>query len=230
MDIKWSDNLFVGFFFHSPLKDRHCVMINCTMAKCCDYSDDLYGYILFMNEVKTINLLDLGTGEIPALSKACGLAFAESAGVCFEEQGHLHTVEIKVEGDYDASFNLNLPDVTDQMRSCYADREVTTENGAYGVAIMLVINLTEFTAIGRSAKATAIDYWLGKKDDDYPFLEQARLEVSGIRKGNDSNIDNRLKQKIDRLNKVNSKLPAYIIIVEFSKPRSKITSFKVSSS
>ncbi|MBF0457952.1 MAG: hypothetical protein HQK99_08670 [Nitrospirae bacterium] len=175
-----------------------------------------------MDNVKTIDLSDLGTGEIPTLRAGCGLAFAESAGVCFEEQGHYDSVELRVEGDFEESFRLALPEVTDQMRRCYADKERATEDGAYGVAIMLILNLTDYTVVEKSRKGTAFDYWLGKKDDYDPFNKQARLEVSGILKGNDSDINYRSKNKLTRLQKQVNSLPAFIIIVEFSKPKSNI--------
>ncbi|MBF0556210.1 MAG: hypothetical protein HQK96_16950 [Nitrospirae bacterium] len=108
------------------------------------------------------------------------------------------------------------------MRSCYCDKESATEDGAYGVAIMLILNLTDYTVIEKSRKGNAFDYWLGKKDDYDPFNKQARLEVSGIRKGSDNDINNRSKIKLDRLQKRESPLPAFIIIVEFSKPKSNI--------
>ena len=45
----------------------------------------------------------------------------------------------------------------------------------------------------RSAKGTGIDYWLGVgKDQRGVFQASARLEVSGILKGNESKINARL--------------------------------------
>jgi hypothetical protein len=108
------------------------------------------------------------------------------------------------------------------MRRCYNDLVAATELGAYGVAIMLILNLTEYTAIEQSRKGTAFDYWLGKKDDVFPFDKQACLEVSGILKGDDSVMNNRSKEKITRLQEKKNPLPAFIIIVEFSTPKSNI--------
>ncbi|MBF0556211.1 MAG: hypothetical protein HQK96_16955 [Nitrospirae bacterium] len=64
-----------------------------------------------MNNMKSIDLSDLGKGEIPALTRYCGSVFAESAWVCFEEQSHGNSVELKVEGDFEEFFKLTLPEV-----------------------------------------------------------------------------------------------------------------------
>ncbi|MCU0541386.1 MAG: hypothetical protein MUE44_04270 [Oscillatoriaceae cyanobacterium Prado104] len=51
----------------------------------------------------------------------------------------------------------------------------------------------------------------------------ARLEVSGIRKGNRSQINARVKLKTEQTRTSDAQgLPAYIIVVEFSRPISII--------
>lgn len=89
---------------------------------------------------------------------------------------------------------------------------------------MTIRQLTEFTVIERSRKDTGFDYWLGSEDTagDLPFQNKVRLEVSGIRKADDSRIRARVKQKIEQTNPSNGKFPAYIIVVEFSRPLSFI--------
>ena len=58
---------------------------------------------------------------------------------------------------------------------------------------------------------------------DFPFQETARLEVSGILKGTKSQINQRLKEKLEQTEKSdNLKLPAFVIIAEFSAPLVKI--------
>jgi hypothetical protein len=47
----------------------------------------------------------------------------------------------------------------------------------------------------------------------------ARLEVSGIRRGSRSQINARVKQKTEQTGASDAgELPAYIIVVEFSRP------------
>jgi len=87
----------------------------------------------------------------------------------------------------------------------------------------MVQALTNLKVIRRSPKETGFDYWLGKKDDNFPFQEKARLEVSGILKGSISQINQRLKEKMEQTKQSDDlNLPAYVIIVEFSTPICKI--------
>ena len=66
------------------------------------------------------------------------------------------------------------------------------------------------------------DYWLGDKNSQYLFQDKARLEISGILKGTKSKIDYREKIKqTQQSNHLN--LPAYIVVVEFSLPKSQVT-------
>ncbi|MDZ8138567.1 MAG: hypothetical protein RM049_25205 [Nostoc sp. DedQUE04] len=84
--------------------------------------------------------------------------------------------------------------------------------------------MTQFTVIERSRKGTGFDYWLGSEDEagELPFQNQVRLEVSGIRKADDNRIRARVKQKIEQTNPSDGEFPAYVIIVEFSRPLSFI--------
>ena len=85
---------------------------------------------------------------------------------------------------------------------------------------MLAINETEYTIIERSCKGDGFDYWLGKKDDGL-FNHAARLEISGILQESATNtVEKRLKIKIKQTEQSDeSRLPAYISIVEFGKPK-----------
>ncbi len=89
---------------------------------------------------------------------------------------------------------------------------------------MLLDKLTDFTVIERSRRGTGFDYWLGIKDEtqELPFQNKVRLEVSGIRRGDDTRIRARVKQKIEQTNPSDGALPTYIVVVEFSRPLSWI--------
>ncbi|MBD0345546.1 MAG: hypothetical protein ICV63_12140 [Coleofasciculus sp. Co-bin14] len=176
-----------------------------------------------MDNPETLVLAKLGEG-LPAITPSFGAALAEACAVCLEEQGHSQGVELKVEGAFRAVFKLYWQPVTDQMLRCWNDKEYTTEQAAYGIAFMLLDKLTNFTVIERSRRGTGFDYWLGIKDEtqELPFQNKVRLEVSGIRRGDDTRIRARVKQKIDQTNPSDGALPAYILVVEFSRPLSWI--------
>ncbi|WP_245912210.1 hypothetical protein [Brunnivagina elsteri] len=106
------------------------------------------------------------------------------------------------------------------MSRCWNDEEFTTEQAAYGIAFLIIRELTELTVIERSCQGTGFDYWLGTSaiDGELPFQKKVRLEVSGIRKGNSSRIKARVKQKKEQTKPSDGQFPAYVIVLEFSTP------------
>lgn len=177
-----------------------------------------------MNEIQVLNLESLAQG-LPAITPAFGAAIAEACAICLTDEAHNPGVILEVEGEFSSSFRLNWQSVTEQTRRCWNDEEYTTEQAAYGIAFLLILQLTNLTIIERSRKGTGFDYWLGSQDSDdtLPFQRMARLEVSGIRKGNRGQINSRLKQKTEQTRASDPQgLPAYIIVVEFSHPISVI--------
>jgi hypothetical protein len=168
-----------------------------------------------------LDLNNLGHG-LPAITPNLGKAFAEAGAVCLEDQGHTMGVAIAVIGDFNDSFQLYWPQVDDRMRRCHNDPQEATEWGACGIAILLIRILTSFTIIERSFKGTGIDYWLGHEDDDLPFQNKARLEISGIRNGSNSEINSRVRQKLSQTTPSDGSLPAFVVVVEFGNPLSKV--------
>ena len=176
------------------------------------------------DKVRELVLVKLAEG-LPAVTPAFGSALAEAGAICFEEQNHSNGVELKVNGTFAATYKVYWQKVTAQMLRCWNDYEVTTEHAAYGVAFLLILDLTEYTVIERRRKGDGFDYWLGKgkNEDELPFQKKARLEVSGIRRGNHSRVWARVRQKLEQVKPSDSLgLPAYIVVVEFSTPLSKV--------
>jgi hypothetical protein len=154
----------------------------------------------------------------PALTEARGRSLAEAAAVCLEDQSHRGTAILFVAGDYETTFEILWPEVTEQMRRCYNDLEVATESGAYGIAILLVRELVGYTAVEQSRKGTGFDFWLGSDEDEF-FQHKARLEVSGIRSGELNSVQIRVNQKIRQTKRSDAlEIPAYIVVIEFSRP------------
>jgi hypothetical protein len=146
--------------------------------------------------------------------------FSQAAAVCFDNQNHSLGVTFKVEGDLSAEFQLFWKPVTEQMKNSGYDMQYTTEAGAYCLAILMMQKLTEYKVIRQSQKGTGFDFWLGDKKDDYPFENKARLEISGILKGTQNQINQRINQKIAQTKQSNGlKLPAYIAVAEFGTPQ-----------
>ena len=163
-----------------------------------------------------LDLNELGRG-FPAITPAFGKALAEACGVCLESQGHSQGQQLKVKGDYSNEYPLGWPAITEQTVRCWNYPEVATEHGAVGIAVLLAKREIGFSVIERSRKGTGFDYWLGD-DSDLPFQNKARLEISGIRVGSDSSIRARISQKLKQTDPSDDVFPAYVIVIEFSRP------------
>lgn len=177
-----------------------------------------------MTEISVLDLRDLPNG-IPALTKALGEVHAETAAVCMDHHKHKMPVNLFVRKVKNARYVLEAPEVTDAMRRTYADMQRTTELGACGIAILLVRERTGLTIVHQSWKGGGFDYWLGPDDseDELVFQNTARLEVSGILSGTNSQFATRLKQKLKQMEvSDDTDLPGYAVVVEFGKPQAEM--------
>lgn len=98
------------------------------------------------------------------------------------------------------------------------------EHGAEAIALLLIRERTDYTAVNRSVQTTGIDYWLGyKTDTDNQIFSKtsARLEISGILRQSSTNKPSyRAKIKTNQTKQSDDTFvfPVYVIIVEFSIP------------
>jgi glycerol kinase len=154
---------------------------------------------------------------MPGLTPAWGEVLAEAASVCLAKQGHAPHTELKVDGSFEESFILERLPVSLQMTLSHHNEEEATELGACGVAILAVRSLTNLVVLHRSRKGTGFDYWLSPEGTS--LLQQGeRLEVSGIRKGTEAAIKVRASEKMKQIQRFRTDSPAWIAIVEFSRP------------
>ena len=157
----------------------------------------------------------------PCLTSVSGARLAHAAGFCLEQQRHQKGVTLDVQGasaeTLEATFTLTWPKVTEQVRKEWGDPVEATENGACGIAILLVEALTDYHIVHRSYRSTGIDYWLAKKEDEL-LQNAARLEVSGIRRGIER-MNARLAAKLKQTSQSDdTALPAIVIVIEFGQP------------
>ena len=169
-----------------------------------------------------LDLNELDTDDIPGISRAKGNEFAEAGAVCLESQGHTPGTCLTVRNGANNGHRLDWPQVTAQARRTWNDDEEATEDGAAGIAVLLASREIGYAVVLRSRKGTGFDYWLGDDVDDVLDF-RARMEVSGIRNGNDGQVKTRVKQKLRQMNRSNDqKLPAYAIVVEFGRPLAEV--------
>jgi hypothetical protein len=174
----------------------------------------------------SLHLQALSSGDFGNLTAFCGGFLAESAAVCFEDRTHKPGVSLTVRGISDKVFSIRWAAVTEVHRRCYNDLQDATEDAAYGIAILLMRELTGKKIVERSpkGKGKGFDYWIGESDDDdLIFNNKARLEVSGILDGDDREIASRVRTKVKQV-EVSDRygFPAYIAVIEFGQPKARI--------
>ena len=175
-----------------------------------------------------IDLDKLKTG-IPVISKKIGAFLAEAAAICLHLNGYKSGVKLKVQGEIEEILTIEWNDkITDDVLNSWNDAKEATEFGATALAILLLLEYTDFTYVTRAYQGTGIDYWLGTGEYTKEMLpisnRKGRLEISGILKESKSNTVNmRINQKKKQSKKTdNTKLPVYVVVVEFSQPKAKI--------
>ena len=171
----------------------------------------------------TLGLDRLKSGSI-GMSAVYGAFLAEAASHCLKANRHPDPVALYVTGDDCFVAHLGWCDSAVPDDATWADPQEATEYGAYGIAIVVALPLTKTSRVERSARGPGIDYWMGdSRDQTGIFQRSARLEVSGILKGDNAKIAARLKEKISQTNRsASSGLSAYVAIVEFSAPEARL--------
>ena len=194
-----------------------------------------------------LDLNELGHGANPGISAAKGAELAEAAAVCMEEQGHIQGIEMAVRGLIQQNHRLDWTPVTRQAHRTWDDNDEATEDGAACIAALIANHDIGQTVIIRARKSTpqqptGFDYWLGDNDTDTvsdaeraatrslsPLLAEEnliarmRLEVSGIRNGDDSVVAARVRRKVRQIGRSNALgLPAYVVVVEFGRPIAEV--------
>ena len=83
--------------------------------------------------------------------------------------------------------------------------------------------------VARANRGDGFDYWLGSQTEEVAPYE-AKMEVSGIRSGGESDIAKRMRQKVAQMARpdppVAPNLPAYAVVIEFSRPVAAIRETK----
>jgi hypothetical protein len=170
---------------------------------------------------RVLALDELITG-FPHIPPACGASLAQAVVICLGRQGHVPGVTLTVRGGYTTSVLVGWTfETTEAMRRFWNDLEEAAEQGAYGLAILLMRLLTGYTVVERSRKGTGFDWWLGEQDN--LFQGKARLEVSGVLRGTARRVSRRVSARKKQTERSDaSLLPATIVVVEFGAPQARV--------
>ena len=181
----------------------------------------------------SINLDDLKKGSMPGVEAEVGAYLAQAAIICFEDSKHSSGVKLLVEGTFERNTEVHWAPLAnpEQARRSW-DPDEATEQGAAGVAVLLIDKFTEYTVVDRAMKwigprrRSGFDYWLGSKEPKSygsPLLGDARLEVSGIRNGSHADLMARVRQKTTQTEASDwLKVEAFVAVIEFSSPQSMV--------
>lgn len=164
----------------------------------------------------------LSSGKAKMLMESC----VWSLWHCDHENGVKLTLDYEDKHySYSVIWKDNEIDRDAIMRSY--NQNDATEYGAEAIAILMSLDRTNYDSVNRAVTSTGIDYWLGykNKNPNNPFEQAARLEISGIIAETSSNsINRRLKEKLDQTCPTHhTGLPVFVVIVEFSNPKAKMT-------
>jgi hypothetical protein len=175
-----------------------------------------------MKASRSFSFEKLKRGEL-GISSVGGAYLAEAAEFCLQHHSHLKPVLIHLTGHLRDSASLEWGEHIDakSLSRTHGDLKRAVEDGAYGIAIVLATGTTGIPSAMKSPQSTGFDYWLTSGDERNFF--EARLEVSGLLKGNQAEIAQREKKKIKTTGRSDdTQLPAYIFIVEFGAPEARI--------
>jgi hypothetical protein len=176
-----------------------------------------------VDSTPTFSFESLKNGAL-GISAAYGSFLAEAASYCLHLRKHSNPVRLLLTGNYSSSGVFQWDNTAGGLSRTYADLQEGTEYGACAIAIVVAVHLIGIAHVERSAKGTGIDYWLGQGNEETGIFQRAaRLEVSGIFEGSESKISARLKKKLSQTARSDrTLLPAYIAIVEFGSPETRL--------
>ena len=182
-----------------------------------------------------IELDDLAAGHMPGVEPYVGAYMAQVAVICFEDSNHVSGVALEVEGTFREQVEVQWRPLQNPQQARRSwDPDEATEQGACGVAALLIDGLTEYTIVERAVRligtprrSMGFDYWLDRKGtsrDDPRRLGGSRLEVSGIRRGSRKDVAERVRRKTRQTTQSDSlQIPAYVAVVEFGLPHATVS-------
>lgn len=177
----------------------------------------------FSSKGDVIILEDITNGY-PGLSEVSGSSLLESCIVTLHRSNHKSGVNMDVSGiEEKKRLLIWSKSHTPQLDRTWKDQKEATEKAAVCLSLLLALKYTSFTIIERAVIGTGFDYWLGNDTNDPDiFDKKARLEISGIFKGDNQTIEERVKLKVNQTKQSEKTLlPACISVIEFSTPKSK---------
>lgn len=162
--------------------------------------------------------------NLPFLTEPIRKYMLEACLVVLSENSHTRNhILMKVLHTETHDFTLILDDceLSPNALNSWDIENDATEKAAECIALLLFWRLTDHKSIIRSRRGTGFDYWIGD-ESEILFQKKARLEISGILKGDMSLLERRFKEKSKQTDVSDSwNYPAYISVTAFGQPLTK---------
>lgn len=149
------------------------------------------------------------------LTDAIGNNYTEAARVCLDRH-HSSPVGFVIENTGQRlEVNTEWQQTDNRTKGAWANETDATEAGAYACVLAAVEIANGMVAVHRAETKTGADYYISNPDNIADLENCLRLEVSGVDKGDESIITQRLKEKIKQAASGASNLPAIAGVVGF---------------
>ncbi len=163
--------------------------------------------------------------KVPALTSSFAGLMQEAVVMCMSEYQHLSGVSCDVRDLKEVLTRTQIVwaiELTDNIVRAFGSATAAAELAGEGIAILAILTMTSYTIIERSIKGTGVDFWLGDEANttEDVIQREARMEVKGrTRIEFDKDIRSAVRKGVRQTERsAASKLPACVILTEFSRP------------
>jgi len=154
----------------------------------------------------------------PGVSFGLSQCYWEAAQVCLDRHHPPPKVTFKLEDNANVQLvAVSWTATSSSLKSAWANKDDTTEAAAYCLALGAIEQSRGLVAVSRAETRTGADYYLSPSGSLSQDLEAAiRIEISGMDRGTDGEIQARLSSKVNQAAKGKSNLPAIASVVGFA--------------
>jgi hypothetical protein len=172
-------------------------------------------------KAKVLSVLPFGFTS-PSLSPGRCEFMAECAVAVLNRRRHSPGVKLLLDGDCEDQFELRWEADDENLVASFADTQEATEHAAYAIAILVMSKIVPNCVVERAAKGLGFDFWVGEGQHELPFQGLARLEVSGILRGSNSEINRRVNVKRNQMQVSDGLGKGYVAVIEFGTPVARV--------
>ncbi len=150
------------------------------------------------------------------LTQPIAESYAEAARVCLDRH-HFSPVDFRIQdAEHNRIATAEWEAADERTRGAWANEIDATEAGAYACALAALELSRGLVAVRRAETKTGADYYVAPPGGGSHDLEDClRLEVSGVDKGSEAAVNQRLRAKLDQAAAGSSNLPAMAGVVGF---------------